>query len=127
MPPKNPTWSNVKIAYRGRVRDKIGEIKAYIDEHNGNDPENTTGWKVVLKVFDEIERIRRWPWASPHVENLEENYRKQRAGNYMIYYYVVDPKSLIYIIELRHTSQKPLQPSTLKKYKREVDKQEAQE
>jgi hypothetical protein len=59
---------------------------------------------------------------------MDENYRQQRVANrYMIYYYVVDPNALIYLIELRHTSQKPLKPDTLKKYKREVEKQVSEE
>lgn len=119
-----PSSGPAKLKIRRQVAEKIREIKSYIDEQRGNNLGDTVGWKVAQKVLDDINLIRYQPWLAPRMEGLDENYRKGRVGkNYTIYYYVVDPARLIYVIELRHSKQKPLQPGTLVKYKNETQNQ----
>jgi len=55
------------------------------------------------------------------VRELSHHYRKRRVGgSYMLYYFFDDDSNTVYVIELRHKSQKPLKPGTIKKYKRDI-------
>jgi hypothetical protein len=117
----SPNPPAVRLELRTKVREKLVEIKSYVDEQHGNDPEDTTGLKTVQKLLEGLGVIRQYPWLGSRIKDLGENFRQYRIGKYMFSYYVVDPKALILVIELRHTSQKPLVPATLRKYKREME------
>jgi|GEM_PF-2131404 len=109
------------IKTRRQVRERLLEIKSYIDDQRGNDPDDLTGWRVLQRIFHDLFFIRRWPYSSPQVQGLSEHYRKRRVGgNYTLYYFVSETENTLYIIELRHSSQKPLKPSTIRKYKSDI-------
>ena len=75
-----------RLFVRKQVREKLAQIKAYIDEQRGNDPDDKTGWKVLLEIFHDIGYIRRWPWIGRQTLHLDENYRQRRvAKTYQIY------------------------------------------
>ncbi len=101
MPPDGSNRTGAKLIYHPRVAEKVADIKAYIDEQRGNIPEDTVGLKVALKVLVDINTIRQWPWFAPQAQGLGENYRQLKVGNrYILYYYVEDPKTLIYLLDL---------------------------
>jgi len=110
-----------RLKARRQVRGKLAQIKAYIDEQRGNDPDDNTGWRVLLEIFHDIGYIRVWPWTGRHTSHLSESYRQRRtASTYLLYYWIDETENAIYLIDLRHGSQKPLKPSTIKKYKGEI-------
>jgi hypothetical protein len=110
-----------RVKTRPQVRQKLLDIKAYIDEQRGNDPDDQTGWKVLQRIFHDLFYIRRWPYSSPQVVGLSHHYRKRRVGgSYMLYYFFDDTSTTLYVIELRHKSQRPLKPNTIRKYKRDI-------
>lgn len=125
MPPKGgrgePPHPPADVKARRQVRDRIHEIRAYIDEARGNTPDDDTGFKVVQHIFKDLYFIRQWPYTGRQVTGMAENWRQRRVGgNYLVYYYVADQGRLIYLIDLRHGSQKPLKPNTIRKYKGEI-------
>ncbi len=113
-----------KLKTRKQVREKIRQIKIYIDEQRGNDPEDMTGFKVVQHILEDLNLLRYWPKAGRRTKGLEDKYRQRAVGpGYIAYYYIVDPEKLVYLIDLRHGSQKSLKPATLRKYKSDTLKQ----
>ena len=110
-----------RVLSRPQMRQKLLDIKAYIDEQRGNDPDDTTGWKVLQRIFRDLFYIRHWPFTSPQIQGMSYHYRKRRVGSsYMLYYFVDEVENKIYLIDLRHGSQRPLKPSTIRKYKRDI-------
>ncbi len=110
-----------RLKSRPQVRNRLAEIKAYIDEQRGNDPEDLTGWKVLQRIFHDLFEIRRWPYISPQIQGMSYLYRKRRVGSsYMLYYFVDEAANTIFLIDLRHGSRRPLKPSTIRKYKEAV-------
>lgn len=110
-----------QMRYRNQLRDKLAQIKEYIDERRGNDPDDTTGWRVLLQIFHDLGFIRQWPYTGRQTPNLSQAWRQRRVANsYLVYYYVDEPNRTIFLIDLRHGNQKPLKPSTIKKYKSEI-------
>ncbi len=109
------------LKVRRQVRSKLHDIRAYIEDQRGNDPEDTTGWKVLEEIFANLFFIRRYPWSGKQVRDLSKNYRQRRvAASHLIYYYVNDEANKVSVIDIRHKSQQPLKPSTLRKYKGEI-------
>jgi hypothetical protein len=109
------------VVSRRQVRERLLEIKAYIDQQRGNDPDDQTGWKVLERIFHDLFYLRRWPYIGQQIQGMSEHYRKRRVGDrHILYYFVDEEHNVIYLIDLRHGSQKPLKPSTIKKYKSEI-------
>jgi plasmid stabilization system protein ParE len=120
----SPSEKRPRLKFRLQVKEKIIQIKEYIEQQRHNDPQDLIGWKASLQVLEDLDYLRDWPWIGRKIKGLGENYRQWHVGdNYIVYYYVEDPESLILIYELRHTRQKSLKPSTLRKYKREAENQ----
>jgi hypothetical protein len=107
---------------RRQVQEKLVEIRQYIDDQRGNDPQDDTGLKVLKEILLNLFRIEILPWSGRQVRGMSKNYRQRRvAESYLLYYYVNDPGTEVYLIDLRHVSQRPLKPSTLRKYKGEIE------
>ena len=67
----------------------MDEIKAYIDDAHGNDPDDRTSLNVLRDVFEALFIIRQFLWASRQVQSAPKNYRQQRIANtYIVCYYV---------------------------------------
>jgi plasmid stabilization system protein ParE len=108
------------VKSRRQVAERLREIKAYIDDQRGNDPNNETGWRELERIFRDL-FFCAGGCMPVQVPGLSEHYRKRRVGSrYMVYYYVDEAENTMYLIELRHGSQKPLKPSTIRKYKGEI-------
>lgn len=121
MPPEKPA---PKLRFRKNVSAKLRSIKKRIDEQRGNDPDDVVSDRLLNLIFEEIDSIRYFPWQGLRINSLPTEYRQYIVGKtYRICYYVEDPETLLIIYELRHASQKPLSPSTHRKYKREAEKE----
>jgi hypothetical protein len=119
VPDKPPSPALVLV--RRQVREQIRAIRSYIDEQRGNDPQDDTGRRAQKAILDDLVYLRQWPWTGKVIPGMARNWRQRRAGNaYIVYYYVVDDSAKIYLIDLRHPSQRPLKPSTIRKYKAEI-------
>lgn len=106
---------------RPQVHGKLIEIRAYIDEQRGNDPDDLTGWKVLQSIFHDLFYLRRWPWTGRQIAGMNRHYRQRRTGgNYLLYYYFDELENTLFLIDLRHGSQRPLKPNTIRKYKGEI-------
>ena len=109
------------ILIRQQVRERIMTIRTSIDKHRGDNPEDDTGRRVQRSILNDLVYLRQWPWIGTIIKDMGYNWRQRRVGNsYIIYYYVTGDGAKIYFIELRHTSQRPLKPSTIQKYKGEI-------
>jgi len=110
-----------RVRFRSQVRERVFEIKAYIDEQRGNDPNDDTGWRVLLEVMHDLTRVQRWPWTGRVIPEMSEAWRQYRLGKtYLLSYYVDEPAHTLYLIDLRHSSQRRLRPGTIRKYKGEI-------
>ena len=110
-----------QVRTRPQVEERLVEIKGYIDDQRGNDPDDLTGWKVLERIFHDLFHLRRWPYSHPPIPGMSHHYRKCRiGGRYMLYYFIDDAENVIYLIDLRHGSQRPLKPNTIRKYKRDI-------
>lgn len=110
--------SPAEIKFHPRIGELISDIAERINHQTGN---TTTSETVLQKIFADIFYIQDWPWIGTIVKKMEKNWRQHRVGNnYILYYFVTNDGTKIYALNLRHVSQKPLQPSTLKRYKKEI-------
>lgn len=126
MPPSNSSDDEPQqlpaVYLRPQIEEKINQIRAYIDEQRGNDPDDQAGLRVQQQIIHDLYYIRRWAWTGKQVPNMSRFYRQRRTGggNYLVYYYIDEENNAILFIDLRHSSQHRLAPSTLRKYKSEI-------
>jgi plasmid stabilization system protein ParE len=110
-----------RVLVRQEVQERISTIRTSIDKHRGENPQDDTGRRVQRSIINDLVYLRHWPWTGTIITGMGYNWRQRRVGtHYIIYYYVTDDGAKIYLIELRHTSQRPLKPSTIRKYKGEI-------
>lgn len=110
-----------KLRFRRAVTNKITKIAASVTDDSW-DNIGETNLKVVLSG---LTFIREWPRLGTKTSVTDENYRQRILGkSYLVHYYINDAKKIVYLLTLRHPRQKPISFGTLRKYKKEMEKQE---
>jgi plasmid stabilization system protein ParE len=100
---------SLDIVWTWFARDQLGENMAFLADTNPARAEAT-----LERILTRVDQLADAPWSAPPSRAVDDpTFRRLVVDSHVVIYRIAEPESRLYILSVRHGSQRPVRPEEI--------------